>query len=216
MANSTIDDLNQWVLDAEYGIKVPSEDRDDFYESKSAHTDFSSGAKESGMSSEGIADLISAGGTALGKVIEAGTKATQPSGTGSGTSTTPPPKPSTPPAQTPPAPPPPAAPPPPPQTPPKPVPAKSNTGAIVFGVATVGALLMLAGWAVSRSRRRPQLIMATPSPHALLGISPGATPSQIKSAYREKARELHPDLTGSDPAKAEEMVRVNEAYEALR
>jgi len=46
---------------------------------------------------------------------------------------------------------------------------------------------------------------------ATLGISPDATPDQIKAAYHAKARECHPDHGGSDAA----MAAVNEAYESL-
>jgi len=47
--------------------------------------------------------------------------------------------------------------------------------------------------------------------YATLGLSPDATPDQIKAAYHAKARECHPDHGGSDAA----MAAVNEAYESL-
>ncbi len=45
----------------------------------------------------------------------------------------------------------------------------------------------------------------------LLGVSTSATPSQVKDAYREKARESHPDRGGD----LETMKKVNLAYEIL-
>jgi molecular chaperone DnaJ len=48
--------------------------------------------------------------------------------------------------------------------------------------------------------------------YIILGITPGATQEQIKSAYRQKAKQLHPDYYGEDssPFRA-----VQEAYEVL-
>lgn len=43
----------------------------------------------------------------------------------------------------------------------------------------------------------------------MLGIPPGSTVDEIKRAYREKAREHHPDR-GGDPARMQE---INVAYE---
>lgn len=47
-----------------------------------------------------------------------------------------------------------------------------------------------------------------------LGISPKATISEIKRAYRIKAKELHPDINHSKEAN-EKMVKLNEAYQVL-
>ena len=48
--------------------------------------------------------------------------------------------------------------------------------------------------------------------YAILGIDPDASPDQIRSAYRRKAKELHPDhYEGS----SEPFRDVQEAYEAL-
>jgi hypothetical protein len=56
-------------------------------------------------------------------------------------------------------------------------------------------------------------------PHDVLGIEPGATPTQIKAAWRKLARQHHPDLTGDDPAASRVatrlMAEINEAYAAL-
>ena len=49
--------------------------------------------------------------------------------------------------------------------------------------------------------------------YKLLGIKPGASTSEIKKAFRQKAKQLHPDIAGSQHA--EEMRRLIKAYEAL-
>lgn len=61
--------------------------------------------------------------------------------------------------------------------------------------------------------------MAKRDPFVVLGIEPGATPSQIKAAWRRLARQHHPDLTGDDPEASRiatrQMAEINEAYAAL-
>jgi molecular chaperone DnaJ len=52
--------------------------------------------------------------------------------------------------------------------------------------------------------------------YELLGVSPGATDEQIKSAYRKRARELHPDANGGDPESEARFKEVSIAYEVLR
>ena len=56
-------------------------------------------------------------------------------------------------------------------------------------------------------------------PHVVLGIEPGATPTQIKAAWRRLARQHHPDLTGDDPEASRvatrRMAEINEAYASL-
>ena len=49
---------------------------------------------------------------------------------------------------------------------------------------------------------------------AELGLAPPVTFAQIKAAYRERSRALHPDRNAA-PDAAEAMARVNEAYRAL-
>jgi len=56
-------------------------------------------------------------------------------------------------------------------------------------------------------------------PHDVLGVEPGASPTQIKAAWRRLARTHHPDLTGDDPAASrvatQRMAEINDAYAAL-
>lgn len=52
-------------------------------------------------------------------------------------------------------------------------------------------------------------------PYKVLGISQNATQEEIKKAYRKKAREYHPDLHPGDPAAAQKMNEVNQAYDML-
>lgn len=55
----------------------------------------------------------------------------------------------------------------------------------------------------------------TENPYDILGISPDATPEEVKRAYRKKARENHPDLNPDDPKAEERMNKVNEAYDRI-
>ncbi|PKO86994.1 MAG: molecular chaperone DnaJ [Betaproteobacteria bacterium HGW-Betaproteobacteria-10] len=50
--------------------------------------------------------------------------------------------------------------------------------------------------------------------YALLGVSPGATSEVIKTAYRKKANQYHPDKNPS-PDAAARFREVQEAYEVL-
>jgi len=49
----------------------------------------------------------------------------------------------------------------------------------------------------------------------VLGVERAATDAQIKTAFRKKARELHPDVNRSDPHAEEKFKELNEAYEVL-
>ena len=61
--------------------------------------------------------------------------------------------------------------------------------------------------------------MPTRNPHDVLGVEVGASPTQIKAAWRRLARTHHPDLTGDDPEASriatQRMAEINEAYAAL-
>ena len=51
--------------------------------------------------------------------------------------------------------------------------------------------------------------------YEVLNLPPGADEGQIKAAYRELARRLHPDVNAGDAALAQRLVEVNHAYEVL-
>ncbi|WP_164471017.1 J domain-containing protein [Gordonibacter sp. Marseille-P4307] len=53
------------------------------------------------------------------------------------------------------------------------------------------------------------------TPYEVLGVSPSASPDDIKKAYRKKARENHPDLNPGDEGAAARMNEINEAYDRL-
>src|SRR6476620_1476720 len=61
--------------------------------------------------------------------------------------------------------------------------------------------------------------MAKRDPRDVLGVEPGASPTEIKAAWRRLARQNHPDLTGDDPAASRSatrrMAEINDAYEVL-
>ncbi|MDP2167442.1 MAG: J domain-containing protein [Thermodesulfovibrionales bacterium] len=51
--------------------------------------------------------------------------------------------------------------------------------------------------------------------YELLGINKGASPEEIKGAYRKLARRYHPDLNPGDKASEEKFKEINEAYAVL-
>ena len=53
-------------------------------------------------------------------------------------------------------------------------------------------------------------------PYKVLGVSPGASEEEIKKAYRQKAKQYHPDLHPGDEEAARKMNEVNEAYDMLK
>jgi molecular chaperone DnaJ len=52
--------------------------------------------------------------------------------------------------------------------------------------------------------------------YALLGVGHDATEEELKRAYRQRARELHPDSTGGDPDAERLFKETSLAYEVLR
>ena len=49
----------------------------------------------------------------------------------------------------------------------------------------------------------------------LLGVSPEATPEEIKAAYRREAMRWHPDRNGGNPEAAERFKQIQLAFHAL-
>ncbi len=55
----------------------------------------------------------------------------------------------------------------------------------------------------------------TENPYDILGVSRDASLDEVKKAYRKQARENHPDLNPDDPAAADRMNKINEAYDRI-
>ena len=51
--------------------------------------------------------------------------------------------------------------------------------------------------------------------YQILGVTKGASPEEIKKAYRKLAIKYHPDKTGNDPAAEEKFKEASEAYDTL-
>ena len=58
--------------------------------------------------------------------------------------------------------------------------------------------------------------MAKKDYYETLGISKGASETDIKKAFRSKAREHHPDKNAGSSKAEEEFKAVNEAYDVLK
>ena len=51
--------------------------------------------------------------------------------------------------------------------------------------------------------------------YLLLGVSPRATPAELLSAFRRRARAVHPDVRPDDPEAQRQFQELRTAYEAL-
>ena len=51
--------------------------------------------------------------------------------------------------------------------------------------------------------------------YEVLGVDKGASPDQIKKAYRKLAKKYHPDMNPGDEEAANKFKEANEAYEVL-
>ncbi|KNC51289.1 uncharacterized protein AMSG_12064 [Thecamonas trahens ATCC 50062] len=52
-------------------------------------------------------------------------------------------------------------------------------------------------------------------PYRVLGLSPQASPDEVRTAYRRLAMRLHPDRNSDDPAAADKFAKIQAAYDAL-
>lgn len=53
-------------------------------------------------------------------------------------------------------------------------------------------------------------------PYKVLGVAPGCSEDELKSAYRKLAKQYHPDLHPGDAHAAQKMNEINAAYEQIK
>ena len=57
------------------------------------------------------------------------------------------------------------------------------------------------------------------NPYEVLGVKPGASQEEIKSAYRKLVKQYHPDQYGDNPLKnlaEEKLAEINKAYDMIK
>jgi hypothetical protein len=83
---------------------------------------------------------------------------------------------------------------------------------LVTGKPWVAApLLLMAAWLVWREGRRPRVPVSVEQARAVLGVGMGASPAEIRAAWRRAIGSVHPDRGGTADASA----RVNAARDLL-
>ena len=53
-------------------------------------------------------------------------------------------------------------------------------------------------------------------PYRVLGLTPGATDEEVKRAYRQRAKQYHPDMNPGDAYAAQKMNEINAAYDQIK
>lgn len=62
---------------------------------------------------------------------------------------------------------------------------------------------------------RHLVLNAEVDPYEVLGVSPQASESEIRTAWRDRAKSAHPDVNPDDASAASKMLQLNQAYEIL-
>jgi DnaJ domain len=66
------------------------------------------------------------------------------------------------------------------------------------------------------SEGQQRLVLSAEDPYEALGVDQHASLEDIKSAYRRRCKQAHPDLSADSSRAAEDMIRLNQAWEILR